>query len=165
MGALNPQAVVNDVVLEFRGDGSGPWTLFNVAGVTSGQIYDKITEANATLQGWVSLGSTPTPSDAALVEAQKRFEVNYAAARLAQDLMGITTTDGFNYTIEGTSINRFGAQFQVYEAFIKNHLEVAKYYIQMLHQWFIIYNPEIAQGVNEQGNPVGYWRTASPRWG
>jgi hypothetical protein len=165
MGTLNPLASVSDVALEFNATGGGPYTIFSVAGVTSGQIYDKITEANATLQGWVSIGTTPTPSDPAMAEAQKRFEVAYASARLAADLMGGVITDGFNYTLEGTSINRFGAQFQTYNAFIKNHLDVAKYYITMLHQWFIVYGPSFPQGINEYGNPVGYSAVNTSRWG
>ena len=164
MGNLSPQAVVGDVVNEFRADGTGPWTFFSVAGVTSGQVNDKILEANATLQGWVSIGSV-SGSDAAINTAQKAFEVNYASAKLAADLMGAVVTDGFNYTIEGTSINRFGAQFQTYNAFIKNHMEASKWYISMLHQWFIVFNPTNYQGSNEYGNPVTYARVTGARYG
>lgn len=162
---LNVLATVSDVVSECNGAGTGPYSLFNIGGVTSGQIYDKLTEANATLQGWVSIGGPPTSADNATTEMQKRFEVTYASARLASDLLGGTITDGFNFTIEGTNIQRFGAQFQTYTKFIKDHLDIANFYIKMLHQWFIVYNSSFPEGSNEMGAPVGYWRTGNPRWG
>ena len=61
--------------------------------------------------------------------------------------------------------NNFGAQFQTYNAFIKNHMDVAKYYITMLHQWFIVYVPTNPQGSNKYGNPVGYATVSQSRWG
>ena len=164
MGVLYPQATVGDVMSEFNISGSAPVTLFNVSNITSGQIYDKITEANATLQGWVGLGNV-SGADAAINEAQKRFETNYAAARLAADMFGIVITEGFNYSVPGLSMSRTNAQNLAYSAFIDNHLKVAKMYITMLHQWFFVYNSDSPGGVNEYGSPVNYWSVSHPRYG
>ena len=105
-----------------------------------------------------------SPSDAAKKEAIKRFEVNYGAAKLAQTILGIVTTDGFNYSVAGLDVQRFGAQFQTYTKFIDDHLEVARSYIKMLHQWFIVFNPDLAEGVNERGTPIHYWSTSPSRY-
>ena len=163
MGAISPRAVVSDVTAECFATGTGPYTFFNVAGVTSGQISDKITEANAMLQAQVGLGST-APSDAAVSEGVKRFEVNYASARLAADLIGVIITDGFNLTTGGISVQRFGAEFQTYEKFIKDHLEIAKWWIQALHPRFFIGNPDNQQGTTERGTPVTTWSVSQSRY-
>ena len=163
MGAISPRAVVLDVINEFGASGATPVTLFNVSNVSSGMIYDKITEANAMLQAQVGLGST-APSDAAVSEGVKRFEVNYASARLAADLIGVIITDGFNLTTGGISVQRFGAEFQTYEKFIKDHLEIAKWWIQALHPRFFIGNPDNPQGTTERGTPVTTWSVTQSRY-
>ena len=159
--SLSTKANITDVISEFNGINyplSGVATLFNVGGVTSGQIYDKITEAAATLQMWIGTGPYGAGQSAQNNEMVKRFEVVYAAARLANDLLGAgTITDGFNFAMEGTSVSRLGANVQPYTAFIKDHLAIAKYYVQALHQWFFVYNPSFPQGFNEYGQPVTYW--------
>ena len=164
--SLQVQAVVNDVVLEMNAQGTGPYTVFNVPGITSGQIYDKLTEANAALQGWTNAGATPTASISALAKEQvKRFEVAYACARLGADLIGIEITDGFNYNLGGLAVQRAGAQMQAYTAFIKDHLDIAKEYIKMLHPWFWVMNPDVPQGWTENNTPVTTWSVSSPRYG
>ncbi len=139
------QATVTDVVSEFNGQGTGPYSLFNVGGITSGQIYDKVKEANSFLQQAVSLGAS-TPSDAGLVEAIKRFEVNYASARLGMDLMGVVTTDGFNYNVAGVSVQRATAEIQAIKTFTDNHLMVAKWWLTQLNPWFYVYNSSNFEG-------------------
>lgn len=162
--SLQPQAVVNDIVLECGAQGAGPYTFFNFPGVTSGQVYDKITEANAALQGWTGTGATVSPN--ALVKEQtKRFEVAYGSARLAADLIGITITDGFNYNLGGLAVQRAGAQMQAYTKFIDDHLKTAKWYIEMLHQWFWVMNPDVPQGWTERNTPVTSWSVSNPRYG
>jgi hypothetical protein len=163
---LAPQAVVNDVVSETNGQplgSAGPWTIFNTAGVTSGQIYDKITQANAMLQQATGLGAV-TPSDAQQKEAVKRYEVAHASAYLASDLIGVIITDGFNVTTGGIAIQRQGAQFQTYVQFIKDHLGLAQMWVKMLHPWFFVSSPSNPQGSDEYGNPVGYWSVSPPRY-
>lgn len=162
--SLVTQAVVNDLVSECAGTGTGPYTIFNVAGVTSGQIYDKITESNMYLQSMVSLGGASVSGNAYAVEQIKRFEVNYGAARLAADLFGVTITDGFNYNLGGLAVQRAGAQAQAYTAFIKNHLDVAKQYLVAFHQWFWVFSPDWPQGFRENGTLNGYWSVANPRY-
>ena len=159
MGNLGTIATVSDVVSEFLGSGSGPYTLLNAAGITSGQIYDKITEANATLQGWTSVGVSGV-TDALQKEQIKRFETVYATARLAADLIGINVTDGFNVSLAGLAIQRYNAQHQTYLEFIKQHLSIAQYYIKMLHPWFFVFNSDFPQGYSEMGTPVTYWSTS-----
>jgi hypothetical protein len=162
--SLMPQATVADIVSEFNGQSfllSGTFTLFNVGGVTSGQIYDKITEANMTLQSWVSLGSNTNPNPFQK-EQIKRFEVAYGSARMAADLLGIVITDGFNYSEGGVSVQRQAAIAGAYKEFIDDHLMIAKEYIKAFHQWFWVYNPTANEGYNNNGTPVGYWSTS---WG
>jgi hypothetical protein len=163
MGTLQTQAKVSDVVSECNGTGTGPYTIFNNAGITSGQIFDKVTQANAALQQAVGLGST-TPSDPALVEGIKRFEVAMGSAYLAADLIGVVITDGFNVTTGGIAIQRQGAQQQAYTKFIADHLALAKMWITWLHPWFFVQNPTYYQGSDEYGNPVGYWNVSPPRY-
>jgi hypothetical protein len=152
---------VNDIVLELNGTGVGPYSLFNVNGITSGQIYDKITEANGALQGWVGSSIvTQATTDALAKEQVKRFEVNYASARLAADLIGVMITDGFNVALAGTSIQRVTAQTQGYLNFIKEHMDTSKWYIKMLHQWYFVFNPDYPTGFTEWGNPTQYWKTS-----
>lgn len=160
--SLSPQAVVADIVTEMNGTGAGPYTIFDVGGVTSGLISNMINEANMVLQSWVGIGSV---SGTALLNEQiKRFETNYASAKVASALIGIITVDGFNYSVGGLAVQRSAPKTQVYESFIKTKLEIAKEYILMLHDRFLVYNPTNAQGYNEHGNPVGYWSTASSRY-
>lgn len=163
MGNLGTQATVSDIVSEFNGTGTGPYTLFNAPSITSGQIYDKITEANATLQGWTGAGQSGV-TDALQVEQIKRFEVNYASARLAADIIGVNITDGFNVTMGGLAVQRANVQTQTYIQFINDHLTVAKEYIKMLHPWFYVYNSTNPEGSNEFGNSPVYWTTSNPRY-
>ena len=158
-----PQSTVADVVAECNGTGTGPYTIWDVGGVTSGQVYDKIKEADAVLRGWV--GDGPSDSTVAKVmEQAKRFEVNYASAKLLSSIIGIISTDGFNYSLGGLDVQRFGAKFQTYEAKIKLHLDLAKWYIVMLHEWFMVYSPENALGYTENGTPVTYWNVGGQRY-
>lgn len=162
MSLILTQAVVADVLLEFNTSGAGPiYTIWNTQ-VTSGQVYDKITEANAMLQNWVGAGTVnaAVAGNAVAKENVKRYEVNYGSARLAAELAGVIVTDDFNVTIGGLALQREQAAFNEYQAFIKNHLDIAQYYIKALHQWFFPYNPTMAQGVNEYGAPIGYWSTS-----
>ena len=154
--SLVTQAVVTDVVSEFNGTGSGPYTLFNVGGITSGQIYDKITEANMSLQSWVALGGT-TPVNVFQTEQIKRFEVCYASARLAADLIGVVITDGFNYAEGGISIQRTTAEYNTYTRFIQDHLAIAKEYIKAFNPWFYVQNSVNPEGTTNFGTPVQYW--------
>ena len=161
--SLVTQALVSDVVSECNATGTGPWTFFNVAGVTSGAVYDKITEANMFLQSMVGIGGT-TPPNAFAIEQVKRFEVVYGSARLAADLVGVVITDGFNYNLGGLAVQRAGAEMQSYTTFIKNHLDVARTYIHALYQWFWVFNPDFPQGYRENGTPVTYWSVAASRY-
>jgi hypothetical protein len=166
--SLVPQAKVSDVVSEFSfvsgmAAGTGPFTLMNVANVSSGQIYDRITEANAFLQQAVGLGGS-TPPNAWQVECVKRFEVAYASAHLASNLIGVVITDGFNVTTGGIAIQRQTAQQQGYVQFIKDHLNNAMEWRKMLHPWFFVNVPTNPQGSDEYGNPVGYWSVSPPRY-
>lgn len=166
MSAIETQALVGDLVSECNGTGTGPFTLFNTAGVTSGQVYDKIAEANANLQGWIGAGQVNSAFAGNPVSKifVKSYEVNYGSARLAASLAGIIITDDFNVTIGGLAIQREQAAFNEYQAFVKNHLMIAQEIIKMLHQWFFPYNPTMPQGVNEFGAPVTYWSTTGSRY-
>lgn len=135
-------------------------TIFNVPNITSGQVYDKLTQANAYLQQWTSVGGV-TPSDVQQVEAIKRFEVNFASAYLAADLAGVLITDGFNITTGGIAVARETAMFNQYSKFIEDHLTLMKMWLAALHPWTSVQVPNYAQGYNEYGNPVSYWGTAS----
>ena len=163
--SLYPQASVLDVVLEMNGTpttGSGPYTVFDVGGVTSALVSGKIFEANMVLQSWVGIGSV---SGTALLNEQiKRFETNYAAAMVASSIIGGITVDGFNYSVGGLDVQRMGAKFQTYELFIRKKLEISKEYIQMLHDRFYVFNPSNAQGSNEYGNPITYWGVSPARY-
>jgi hypothetical protein len=140
--------------------------LFNVAGVTSGAINDKITEANAALQGWVGSSIvTQATTDNLAKEQVKRFEVNYGSARLAADLIGVVITDGFNVTLAGTAVQRANVQVQGYMNFIKEHMDTAKWYIKMLHQWYFVFNPDFPTGFDEMGTPVTYWSVSQAQQG
>lgn len=161
--SLVTQATVADVVSEFKGTGTGPYTLFNVSNVTSGQIYDKITQANAMLQNFTGQGGAASPN-ALVTEGIKRFEVAMGSAYLASDLAGIIITDGFNVTTGGIAIQRQSAQQQAYTSFIKDHLALAQWWIRALHPWFFPGSPDSPQGTDEYGNPVGYWRVSPSRY-
>ena len=161
--SLVTQAIVGDVVSEFNGSytssGTGPFTLFNVGGITSGQIYDKITEANMSLQSWVALGSA-TPTSLFQTEQINRFEVCYASARLAADLIGVVITDGFNYAEGGISVQRTTAEYNTYTRFIQDHLAIAKEYIKAFNPWFYVYNSVNPEGSTNTGSPVNYWNVS-----
>ncbi len=157
------QAQVTDIVSECNGAGSGPYTIFNVSNVSSGQIYDRITEANAFLQQSVGLGGA-TPVNAWQTECIKRFEVAYASAHLASNLIGVIITDGFNVTTGGIAIQRQTAQQQAYVRFITDHLNNAMEWRKMLNPWFYPGSPTYPQGSDEYGNPVGYWNTSPARY-
>ena len=157
-------ATVSDVVTEFNGVGSGPYTLFNVAGVTSGQIFDKISEANMYLQSMVGKGGVSYSGNAYLQEQVKRFEVAYGSARLAADLIGINITDGFNYNVGGLAVQRQGAQWQAFKEFIDSHMAIAKGYLTAFHQWFWVFSPDNPTGYRENGSPENYWAVANPRY-
>lgn len=161
--SLVPQAKVSDVVSEMNGTGTGPYTIFNVSNVSSGQVYDRITEANAYLQNAVGLGGA-TPTNAVQTEAIKRFEVAFAAAHLASNLVGVIITDGFNVTTGGIAIQRQTAQQQAYVNFIKDHIVIFKDWEKKLHPWFFPGSPTYPQGSDEYGNPVGYWSVSPPRY-
>lgn len=160
---VTPIAVVSEIVTECNGTGTGPYTIFDQGGITSGQISEKITEANAILQGWI--GAAASGTSTLLNEQIKRFEVNYAAARLGASIIGIVTTEGFNVGLGGLDIQRMGAKFQTYVEFIRNHLETAKWYLIVLREWFFVYNPDEPLGYNERGNPITYWSTSQSRYG
>jgi len=158
-----PVSNVQDVVNELNGRGSGlsgvGFTIWDTAAVTSGQVSDKITEADAYLRNMVGSG----PSDATGTFEQslaKGFEINYAASRLLASIAGIQVTDGFNVNLGGTQVQMTQAKFQQYKEGIEKRFEVSKNYIIALHQWFFIYNPEQAQGLDEFGTPVSYWNTS-----
>jgi len=156
---LDPQAQVSDVVTELHGSAptaSSTYTIFNVPNVTSGEIYGKITEANAALQQWTGQGST-TPTDAQAIECIKRYETNFAAAKVAADIIGVIATDGFNVTTGGISIQRTTAEIQTYTKFIKDHMDLAAWWIKQLHPWFYLGTPSFPEGFDEYGNPIGYW--------
>ena len=157
--SLVTQAVVTDIVSEFNAAGTVPYTLFNVGGITSGQIYDKITEANMALQSWVGLGGAATTSPFQ-TEQVKRFEVCYASARLAADLIGVTITDGFNYSEGGISIQRTTAMRDTYIRFISDHLAIAKEYLKAFNPWFYVYNSVNPEGTTNMGTPVEYWNVS-----
>ena len=162
--SLGVQSTVFDLANEFLATSGAVFTLFNNANVSSGVLYDKLTEANATLQGWTGVGVSGAGVGNALAAEQiKRFEVNYAAARLAANLAGLTITDGFNVNLGGLSVQRVTAQQATYKAFIDNHFMVAKEYIKMLHPWFLVYNSVTPQGYDENGAPVTYWNTSQAR--
>ena len=164
--SLITQATVGDISAEMNGTSgaNSTYTIWNQAGVTSGQIYDKITEANMYLQSLVSLGGA-SGATAFQREQIKRFEVVYGAARLAADLIGVNITDGFNYNIGGLAVQRAGAQMASYTKFIDEHLAVAKAYLSAFHQWFFVFTPDFPQGYKETGTPVQYWQTTTPRYG
>lgn len=159
--SLQPQASVLDVVSEMNGTpttGNGPYTIFDNGGVTGAQISGAIYEANMVLQTWIGIGSQ---SGSALLNEQiKRFETNYASAKVAANIIGIIAIDGFNYSVGGLDVQRMGAKFQTYELFIRKKLEIAKEYVIMLHDRFFVYNTLLPQGSNEFGGAVSYWRTA-----
>lgn len=156
------QASVQDVVDECDGTGTGPFTIFQVGGVTSGQINDKIREANVYLQAWVGLGGVS--GDAVTNEQIRRFETTYGSAKLVASIAGIITVDGFNYSVGGLDVQRMGAQFQTMELFVRQKIEIAKWYINGLHDWFLAYNSSEYQGLNEYGSPVNYWSVSQPRY-
>ncbi len=160
---LAPQAVVQDVITEVRGLGTGPWTVFNVPNVTSGEVFAKINEANAGLQQWTGAGGT-TPTDAQAVEAIKRYETNFASAKLVADIIGVIATDGFNVTNNGISIQRTTAEIQTYTKFIKDHLDLAQWWLKSLHPWFYAGTPNFPEGFNEYGFPVDYWSISRGQW-
>lgn len=135
--------------------------MWDVAGVTSGQISAAINEANAFLQGFI--GGTVS-GDAVLNEQVLRFEVNYASAKVLLQIFGGTTTDGFNYSVGGLAVQRLGAKLPVYEQEINTRMALAKHYITILHEWFIAFNPTYATGYTERGVPVTYWSTSQPRY-
>ncbi len=54
---------------------------------------------------------------------------------------------------------------QAYTAFVKDHLDIAKEYIKMLHQWFWVMNPDVPQGWTERNTPVQTWTVSNPRYG
>lgn len=157
-------STVSDIVTELNGTGSGPYTIYDVAGVTSGVISEKITEADAFLRGMVGSGPSDSPASSIVREQAKRFEINYASAKLLASLIGIIVTDGFNFSLGGLDIQRVGAKFQVYEQQIRVRLDLSKQYIQMLHEWFITYKPDNDLGYTERGTPVQYWTTSNPRY-
>ena len=156
--SLVTQAQVSDIQAEFNGsvNSSGIYTLFNVGGITSGQIYDKITESNMALQSWVSLGGA-TPVSVFQTEQIKRFEVCYASARLAADIIGVVITDGFNFSEGGITVNRQNAEYLTYTRFITDHMTIAKEYIKAFNPWFYSPNSTMPQGLTNEGTPVSYW--------
>ena len=159
---LLPQATVSDVVTECNGTGAGPYTIFDNGGVTAGLISGAIFEANALLQAWTSLGATS--GDAVTNEQIRRFETNYASAKVAANIIGIISIDGFNYSVGGLDVQRMGAKFQTYELFIRKKLDLAEYWIKALRDRSQDVIPTYAQGTNEYGNPIGYWSTSNPRY-
>jgi len=161
--SLQPQAQVQDVLNEFGSAvaGTGPYSIFNNANITSGMISSKINFANSYLQGWTGTGGS---SGSVLTNTQvKWFEVNYASAMLAADMAGLTITDGFNVSLGGLAVQRVTAQQATYKKFIEDHLTVAKEVIKMLHPWFFPYNSAFPQGYDEYGNPVTYWNVSNAR--
>lgn len=160
---VTPIAIPSEVVTECNGTGTGPYSVFDVAGVTSGAINDKIREANVTLQGFI--GDAASGTNTLLNEQVKRFEVNYAAAKLAASLVGVVITDGFNVGLGGLEIQRMGAKFQTYVEFIKEHLNTSKWYLIFLQEHFYVYNSEFPTGYNERGTPINYWSTSNARYG
>ena len=158
-----PVSTIGDITSELNSRepvvSGATFTIWDTAGITSGQISDKITEADAYLRNMVGSG----PSDATGTFEQslaKGFEINYAAARLLASIAGIMVTDGFNVNMGGTQIQQQAAKFQQYKEGIEKRLDISKNYIIALHQWFFIYNPEQAQGLDEFGTPVSYWNTS-----
>jgi hypothetical protein len=163
---LAPQSSVPDVVTEMHGSAptaSFTYTIFNVPNVTSGEIYNKITEANAALQQWTGVGGV-TPTDTQAIEAIKRYETNFAAAKLGADIIGVVITDGFNVAAGGISIQRTTAEFNTYQKFIKDHLDLAQWWLKSLHPWFYAGIPSFPEGLDEYGNPIWYWHTSNPGW-
>jgi len=159
---MPPVSTVAQVTSELNATGTGPYTIYDVAGITSGQVYDKITEADAYLRRWVGDG----PSDSALTVVQeqvRRFETNYASARILMQIAGIITTDGFNYSLAGIDVARVGSKLETYKMEIEKRMALAKWYIVALHDWFIVFNPTFAQGYSETGLPIQYWNVSSPR--
>lgn len=163
---LQPQASVLEVVIEMNGTpttGTGPYTIFDNGGVTGALISGAIYEANALLQAWTGLGGTS--GDAVTNEQIRRFETNYASAKVCANVVGIITIDGFNYSVGGLDVQRMGAKFQTYELFIRKKLELAEYWINALRDRSKDVIPDQVQGVNEYGAPITYWSVSSPRYG
>ena len=162
---LQPQASVLEIVSEMNGTpttGTGPYTIFDNGGVTGALISGAIYEANAMLQAWTGLGGVS--GDAVTNEQIRRFETNYASAKVAANIIGIISIDGFNYSVGGLDVQRMGAKFQTYELFIRKKLDLAEYWIKALRDRSQDVIPTYAQGTNEYGNPIGYWSTANPRY-
>ena len=151
-----PQATVAQVVSELNGEGTGPYTVWGVPSITSGTINGFILDAEALGQGMVGAGPWDS-SNAIVQERVRRYETNYAAARLLMSIIGVIATDGFNFDAGGLGIQRFGAMWQTYDLKIRTHLKLAEHYITAMHDWFLVYNQSNTEGSNLFGNPVGYW--------
>lgn len=161
---MPPISVVSGVVMELNGTGAGPFTIYDVSNVTSGVIYQFLEEADATLRQWVGAGPSNSSSGTTTWQMARRFELNYASAKLLASIAGIIVTDGFNYSLGGLDVQRVGAKFQTYEMEIRTRLQITKQIVNQLHEWFLIYTPDNPQGVNERGAPVTYWSTSNPRY-
>lgn len=153
-----PRAVVGDLVIELNmvSGANSTFTIYDNAGITSGMINSYLNEAHYFLDAHVG-GGAEDASDTDTQNIVKAFEINYASARLLSSLIGIVITDGFNYSVGGLDIQRMGAKFQTYDVMIRVRLDVAKSIYRQLYDWFYVYNPTVAQGLNERGTPVTYW--------
>ena len=158
------QSSVIDVVNDLNGvsGASNTYVIYNAV-ISSGNIYDAILEADGYLRGWVGNGPS-TSTNSLTLDQVKRFEVNYAAMKTLMKVEGIITTDGHNFALGGTAIQRTQAQSNTFQSEITKRKDLVDQYIKMLHEWFIVYNPNFPQGFNENGNPISYWSTASQRY-
>lgn len=160
MPALTTNA---ELVAELNGTGTGPYTIWDVAGVTSGQVATALNDADGYLRRMV--GSGPSDSSSAPVQALvKDFERVYGGARLLFNIFGIVTTDGFNYSLGGLDVQRVGAKLEAYKQELDLRMKHAGELIAALHEWFLVFEPSQPRGVDEYGNPVSYWSTSQPRY-
>ena len=159
MPALTTNA---ELVAELNGTGTAPFTIWDVGGVTSGQVAAALNDADGYLRRMV--GSGPSDSSSAPVQALvKTFEKTYGGARLLLNIFGIVTTDGFNYSLGGLDVQRVGAKLEAYKQELDLRMKQAGELIVALHEWFLVFDPGNPLGVNEYGTPISYWSTSQSR--
>ena len=160
MPALTTNA---ELVAELNGTGAAPYTIWDVAGVTSGQVALALNDADGYLRRMVGAG--PSDSSSAPVQALvKSFERTYWGARLLLNIFGVVTTDGFNYSLGGLDVQRVGAKLEAYKQEIDLRMKHGRELIASLHEWFLVFDPVNPLGVNEYGTPISYWSTSQGRY-
>ena len=151
-----PYASIADIIAELQGTGGDPYQIYDWPTVSGSRITDFIEEAEDFARGQVGdqlyeVGISPLTA-----RRVKHFEVHYASGHLIASLLGIVITDGYNYSLGNTQVQRYSPKFQTYMELLRFHLNEAHDWLLTLHDLFFAVNET---GLNEYGSRLLYWNT------